>query len=181
MASPRSRFWQSLVFAVLAFAASIGFVTFSAWWFGYAHSAGLCALGGVLAYPWFAGTNARKNLTASALAAALAAPIALLIRDGGTLLVLTPVVLGIVRSGVLYPRPLARALAYELTFALASVGAAWTFYEPSLIGVPCAIWTFWLVQSAFALMPSAVREEAASVDPFERAHRQAVAVLERQR
>jgi hypothetical protein len=178
--SPRSRFWQSLVFAVLAGTASFGFVSCAAWWFGYAHSAGLCALASVLAYPWFAGPNARKNLTASALSAAIAAPIAFLIRDGGTLLVLTPVVLGIVRSGVLYPRPLARALVYELGFALFSVGAAWTSYEASLIGVPCAIWTFWLVQSAFALMPSAVREEAASVDPFERAHRLAVSMLERQ-
>lgn len=181
MANPRSRFWQSLIFAVLAGAASFGFVTFSAWWLGYAHSAGLFAVGSVLAYPWFAGTTARRNLSASALAAALAAPVALLIRDGGTLLALTPVVLGIVRSGVLYPRPLPRALAYELSFALISVGAAWSVYEPSLLGVPCAIWTFWLAQSAFTLMPSSVREEPGNVDPFERAHRQALTLLERRR
>lgn len=181
MANPRSRFWQSLIFAVLTGAASFGFVAFFAWCFGYAHSAGLFALGSVLAYPWFAGTTARKNLTASALSAALAAPIALVIRDGGTLLALTPVVLGIVRSGVLYPRPLPRALMYELAFAMVSVATAWTFYEPSLVGVPCAIWTFWLVQSAFTLMPSSVRNEPANVDPFERAHRQAVSVMERQR
>jgi len=104
-----------------------------------------------------------------------------MVRDGGALLALTPVVLGIVRSGVSFPRPLARALGYELSFALLSIGAAWTVYEPSLIGVPCAIWTFWLVQSGFALVPGAVRDPSPTTDPFDRAHRQALSVLERRR
>jgi hypothetical protein len=92
---------------------------------------------------------------------------------------LAPVILAIARSAFIYPRPFARALVYELLVNGLATIAALVLYDRSAIGAAFSLWSFWLVQAGFALVPGAAHACADPIDPFDRAHAAAIAVLER--
>jgi len=124
--------------------------------------------------------NVRRGVAALSLAAALALPVLCFDTGPKLALAVTPFVLGIVRSAVLFPRPLVRALFLELCVSVAALLVAAFFHDPSPIGTTFAVWAFWLVQAGFALAPGepAPAREAAA-DRFELARARALAILER--
>jgi len=178
----RPSFLRGLLFALFAGLGVLLWLTLAGPLLGYTRAATWYGLG---LLPWYAlivaplprlGVNAFLVATALAGFAALFAP--------GPLFVfaLTPFVLGIVRSAILFPRPLGRALFLEGCCNVLAVGAAAFFYDSSVIGTTFALWSFWLLQAGFALAPGDPEAtlEAAG-DPFEVARARALAVLERGR
>lgn len=142
-------------------------------------AAALYAVALVPLYALVVAPNPRRGAAASLLAAALALPVCL---DTGPKLALavTPFILGIVRSALLFPRPLVRALFLELAVSAAALLVAAFFHDPSPIGTTFAVWAFWLVQAGFALAPGeAAPPREAATDRFERARARALAILER--
>ena len=130
----------------------------------------------VLAPTW------RRALPAALLAAGLCFVLALCAPGLATATLGTLVVLGITRSALLYPRPLVRALAFEIALALPAAAAVVLVHDDSLLGNAVAVWSFWLVQSAFALLPGgAAAPDQAPHDAFETAAAAAEQLMQRQR
>lgn len=123
----------------------------------------------------------RRGAGAFLLAAGLALPAAFFAPGPRLVLVLTPFVLGIVRSAILFPRPFARALFLEACCSLLAVSLAVSFHDASVVGTTFAIWAFWLAQAGFALAPGepAAGPPSPAGDPFDAARARALAVLER--
>jgi hypothetical protein len=112
----------------------------------------------------------RSALGAGALAAMLCAALALTLPGIATATLGALCALGLARSALCYPRPFARALAFELLLALPSAVAFALLHDGYVLGNSLAVWAFWLVQSAFALLPGTPRATATSSgDPFEAA------------
>jgi hypothetical protein len=112
----------------------------------------------------------RHALLAALLAGVLCAPLALILPGVATAVLGALIALGLTRSALLYPRPFARALAFELALALPSTIAFALLHDGAPIGNSLALWSFWLVQSAFALLPGQVDGSAGlERDPFEAA------------
>lgn len=178
---PRPTLLRGLAFALVAALAAIP------WWLvfgsllGYPAAASAYWLALVVAQPLFVSPRLRRGLIAAALAATLAL-LATLLRPGPeTALLVVAVILGLVRSGVLYPRPLVRALWLELVFAVLGVLPAAWLYDGSGFGLAFASWTYWLVQAAFALTSEGGARDLPPADPFTSAHAAAVQVLEEPR
>jgi hypothetical protein len=122
----------------------------------------------------------RRALLAGALGACLCGPLALTFPGIATALLGSLAVLGLARSALLYPRPFARALAFELGLGLLSVAAFALMHDGGPIGNSLAVWSFWLVQSAFALLPGSMRtDDTLERDPFETAVAAADALMQR--
>jgi hypothetical protein len=72
-----------------------------------------------------------------------------------------------------------RALAVEGVVAAGALFAAKLVGGPGLIGVGLGVWAFFLVQSAFFLVPGLARRRAAvEGDPFDRARERLLALLD---
>ena len=112
----------------------------------------------------------RSAFVAGSLSAALCAALACIAPGIATATLGALCVLGLARSALCYPRPFARALACELLLALPAAGAFAVLYDGRAIGNALAVWAFWLIQSAFALLPgrTSPRERPAQ-DRFEAA------------
>lgn len=176
----RLSFVRGLVFALIA---GLGAVFWMLFWapFGVTErAAALYALGLLPLHALCLAPTLRRGAAALLLTLVLMLPVALFRPDPLLVAVVSPFLIGIVRSVVLYPRPFARAVFLELIFNSAALLAAALFYDRGLVGTAFAIWAFWLVQAAFALAPGEARHrDTALGDPFDTAHTAAVAVLER--
>lgn len=177
-------FSRSAVFAALAAVGWLAWAAFSAPWMGVpaARAVYLVVVAVLYVAALAAGSAARRHLSQpgvvlfSALGAAgvgLAA--------GGTIeLVLgLALLIGLARSGFLYRAAPARAALLEV----ALIGGGLVFARLLAAGSPAptavGIWSFLLVQSCFFLVAgSAPRPAASPTDPFEEAHRRALALLE---
>jgi hypothetical protein len=125
--------------------------------------------------------RASRRAAISAGAGLLAVAIVFVARGPAELGIGLALVIGLVRSAVLCRAAPGRAVLTEvallgggLLFARALVGL-------SLLSVALAVWGFLLVQSFFFLIPGSMARETTGrqVDPFDDAHRRALAVLER--
>jgi hypothetical protein len=147
---------------------------------GRGPAAAIYALALVPLYAITVAPNLRLGAIAFSLAAALALPVLCFDPVPRLALAITPFVLGIIRSTVLFPRPLARALFLELGVSALALLVAAVFHDPSPIGTTFAVWAFWLVQAGFALAPGEPAPGRQAVgDRFELAHARALAILER--
>src|ERR1041384_1147727 len=109
----RPSFARGLVFALIAGLGALFWMLVAGPIFGYGLAAGLYGLGLVPCYTLAIAPNLRVGIAGFLLAGLLIAPALLL---GPRLLLvfgITPFILGIVRSAILFPRPLARALYVE--------------------------------------------------------------------
>lgn len=172
---------RGVLFALVAGLGALLWLTLAGPLLGYARAAALYGLALLPGYALAVAPSVRRGAGAFLLAAALVLPAGLLATGPRFVFVLTPFVLGIVRSAILFPRPLARALFLEACCNLLAVGVAVFFHDASAVGMTFAIWGFWLVQAGFALAPG---EPAAAPltpggDPFEAARARALAILER--
>jgi len=177
----RLSFLRGLGFALVAGLGILLWLTIAGPLIGYARAAALYGLALLPGYALAVAPNLRLGAGAFLLAAALALPAAFFAPGPRLVFVLTPFVLGIVRSAILFPRPFARALFLEACCSLLAVSLAVLFHDASVVGTTFAIWAFWLVQAGFALAPGEPRTAAPSPagDPFDAARDRALAVLER--
>lgn len=176
----RSQFARALSFALLAGPLSWFALVLATPLFGQEQAFALYGLGCVTLHPLFIADNLRRGVRASLLAAALCLVAVVMFGRPMVLATLAPAILALVRSAYLFPKPLARALFFELVFNVGALFALGFFYDGGAIGCAFASWSFWLIQSAFALLPGS--RSAAQVgpsDPFERAHAAAIQLLER--
>jgi hypothetical protein len=177
----RLGFLRGLGFALVAGLGVLLWLTIAGPLIGYARAASLYGLALLPGYALVVAPNLRLGAGGFLLAAALALPAAFFAPGPRLVLVLTPFVLGIVRSAILFPRPFARALFLEACCSVLALGLAALFHDASVVGTTFAIWAFWLVQAGFALAPGEPGPAAAAPtgDPFDAARARALAVLER--
>src|SRR4051812_19253807 len=129
---------RGLVFALIAGLGVMFWLQLAGPSVGYARASALYGLG---LLPWYALSVAptlRRGVVAFLLSAALVAPAALFVPGSHFVFVLTPCVLGIVRSTILFPRPFARALCLELGVSGVALLLAAFFHDASVVGVTFA-------------------------------------------
>lgn len=89
-------------------------------------------------------------------------------------------IVAVARSGFLYRAKPARAVVVEAALVFGGLLAARALAGPTLLSAGLAVWVFFLVQSLFFLA-GGVRErppDEPRVDPFERARKRALALME---
>jgi hypothetical protein len=148
---------------------------------GYARAGTLYGLALLPGYALAVAPSVRLGVVGLLLAAALALPAAVVAPGPPFVFALTPFVLGILRSAILFPRPFARALFLEAGCSLLALGLAAFFHDAGIVGAAFATWAFWLVQAGFALAPGdpGPPGEREVGDPFDTARARALAILER--
>ena len=89
-------------------------------------------------------------------------------------------ILAVARSGFLYRSKPARALVIEGGLAALGLLIANWLGGPTLLETALAIWSYLLVQSLFFLLGGVANRESEEprIDPFERAHKRALALME---
>jgi len=120
------------------------------------------------------------GVMAACLALGLGTGVLLLTRGAGEALVGSALVLGFVRSGMLYRARSARACLAEAALLGGGLALARFLAVPGLLGTALGIWGFFLVQSVFFLI-GGVRERRAAaggLDPFDLARTRLAALLE---
>lgn len=102
------------------------------------------------------------------------------LRSGYDFLFLSVLVLGWVRSGVCFRKPLWKAVGAEALVGIGGAALVACFHPHSTAGWALGVWMFFLTQSLyFVLTGYAVDPEEVEVepDPFEKARRQAEEIL----
>lgn len=174
------RFAGSLVFALLAGLGTVPWLLATTPWLPNSSALALFALASASAYglliapTWAVGARAGLTIFAfSALPWLLASPISIR-------LVAPALALALVRSGWLYRSGLLRSAVLETMLAVAGLVLARWLVAPSALALGLAVWSYFLVQSAFFL----VADEAAGpsrrgtpIDPFDAARRRALEVM----
>lgn len=172
-------FSRSTVFAAIAAAAWLPWVAVVRPIAGGWHALVLYAVGLLALY--IAGCSAARPraLQAALAAAAAAVLIALGARNVTELAIGLGAVLGIARSGFLYPTAPARAALRELLLIGGGLAFARFLAGATFPSVALAVWGFLLVQSCFFLLGAATHPtDGRHPDPFEEAHRRASALLD---
>lgn len=184
-ARTRPGFARSLAFAAAAGLAAVPWLLLAAPVVGRAWSVALLALGCAVAHVVWVAPNPRRALVAggtTALLAALVALAALPLPPGAALtaaVLAAAVLVAVGRSVLLVRRPAARALALEAALLAGGLLAARFLAGPSPLDLGLAVWGFFLVQALYGLVGGGVpRREDAAGDPFERARRRALALME---
>jgi hypothetical protein len=171
---------SSLAFAACAALGTFLWVLCTAPFFGYGGATATWALGLAVLHPLFAAPDVQRRFAATVLAFCVAVPVACLEPPPFTAFAVMSLLLGISRSAILHPEPFARALLVEAAFGSAGFTALVLCYDGTLAGAVFGLWTFWLVQAGFSLVPEEPSTpDEQSVDAFERAHSAAVALLDR--
>jgi hypothetical protein len=90
------------------------------------------------------------------------------------------VLLGLMRSGFLLRTKPARALVTETGLLAAGLAMAYVLAGWGVLSIALAIWGFFLVQSLYFLVGGIGQRagRAEDVDPFEKAHKQAVRLMD---
>jgi hypothetical protein len=150
-------FLRGLSFALFAGLGALPFqLLFGARW-NYDSSLGPYQLGLTVLAVIAGAPSLRAAVGAGALTAALCGSLAITSPGVATATLGALCALGLARSALCYPRPFARALAFELLLALPAAAAFALLHDGHPIGNSLAVWAFWLVQSAFALLPGTPR------------------------
>lgn len=103
-----------------------------------------------------------------------------LLKTGNDFLLFLVLVLGWIRSGVCFKKPLWKALAAEAVTGLGGAAPIAFFIPHSTLLWALGVWMFCLVQSLYFLVTGELGETEDSkieVDPFEKARRQAEEIL----
>lgn len=124
------------------------------------------------------GARRIRSVVAAILATAV---LACVVRSSGELCIGLAMTLGLARSVFLFPSPAVRAVALEAVCLVGGLLFARFLAGPTLSATGLAVWGFLLVQSLFFLVPSrgGRAPSGQAGDPFEDAHRRALALLER--
>jgi len=123
--------------------------------------------------------NLGRGLRIGILAGAIGVGICLVAPGEGAALLGMTMILGLMRSGFLFPRRLARAVAVELGLAGFSGLLAGSLAGPSSLSLGIAVWGFFLVQSLFFVIGGIeVWRPGVTEDAFEKARREAMRMME---
>jgi hypothetical protein len=173
-------FGSSLVFAAAAAAGWPAFAVLAGPLLGLGGALSLYAMLVVAFHVFGSARRPARGVMAACLALGLGAGVLLLTRGAGEAVVGSALVLGVVRSGLLYRACSARALLTEAALLGGGLALARFLAVPGLLGAALGIWGFFLVQSVFFLI-GGVRERRAEVDgldPFDLARTRLAALLE---
>jgi hypothetical protein len=102
------------------------------------------------------------------------------LKSGNDFLFMAVLILGWVRSGVCFRKPLWNALGAEILVGLGGAAMVACFAPHSMVAWSAGVWMFFLVQSLYFVLTGEEDdsdEEEVVLDPFERARRQAEEVL----
>lgn len=173
------KFVRSLVFAALAGLATVPYLLFAMPVVGPLRAMAMGSVLAVAVYVAAVSPNAQR---------ALRYAVAALVLGGGLMLLAPPIVvlfgsamvLGLLRSGVVYRAKIGRAFLLETVVFLVAVGTARLLAGATVLSYGLAVWGFFLVQSAFFLFAGMHprREATSDEDPFERARREATRLME---
>jgi hypothetical protein len=173
---------RSIVFAALAAIGWVPWAMFAGPFIG-AWAARALYLIGVLALYVSGLTRAGVNRLRVPVIVAMAAGGVALVAGSTTALVIgLAVVLGVARSGFVYPAAPSRAVVREaILLGGGLLLARLLTAAPLMTSTGLALWGFLLVQSFFFLLPRERPNAMPQPDPFEEAHRRALALLDRAR
>jgi hypothetical protein len=171
-------FARSILFGLVAAAASLPWLFFTERFLVGRTALGLYLVVAVAAYLAGLATDRRRRLAVFGVAAIAGCVVLLLAHSLTEIAVGLAVILAVGRSGVLYRAATARAVFIEAALGAGGLVFARFLAARSPEGVFLAIWAFFLVQSLYFLIGGVrVRTRASRVDPFEEAHRRALALL----
>lgn len=129
-----------------------------------------------------AGLTPRRvhGIGAGLAAGAIAAAFALATRDPAVVALGAAIGIGVSRSGLLHRARAGRAIATEIALLGGGLLLARFLAAPGVLGIALALWGFFLVQSGFFLIGGIAERNGnpRNTDPFESAHRRALALLE---
>jgi len=171
---------RSIVFAALTAIGWVPWALFAVPLIGAWEARALYFIG-VLALYVSGLTATRPNrLRVPVVVASAAGAVALVAGSATALVIGLAAVLGVARSGFVYPTAPSRAVVREAILLgggllLARLPTA----APLMTSTGLALWGFLLVQSFFFLLPRDRPTATSQPDPFEEAHRRALAILDR--
>ncbi len=179
METRAGKFTASFGFAALAGLVSVPYLLVALPWMGLGPALALGSLVLVAAYITVMSPSRARGLRYGALTLALGGGIYLL-APSIVVLFASGMLLGVVRSGVLYRANIGRAFLIESGLLLAATCVARLLAGTTLVSYGLAVWGFFLVESAFFLFQGSRprRESAVDEDPFERARREATRLME---
>ena len=120
-----------------------------------------------------------RGLRIGFVAGAIGVGICVVAPGAGAALLGMAMLLGLMRSGFLFPRRLSRAVAVELGLGGVSGLLAGSLAGPSPLSLGIAVWGFFLAQSLFFVIGGIkVWRPSVTEDAFEKARREAVRVME---
>jgi hypothetical protein len=174
-------FVRSALFAAVAAAGWLSWVVVAAPLLGLWTARALYLVGVTAVYLAGLSPQGRRPLPVALAAFLVAAVVALLAHTTTELAIGLATILGIARSGFFYRAAPARAAATEAGLLLGGLLFARFLAGVSVPATALALWGFLLVQSLFFLVAGvrARTRSGAHPDPFEEAHRRALALLER--
>lgn len=173
-------FGRSIAFAALAAAAWPAFALVLAPIVGGRAAATCYGVAIAALYVFGIAPSRGRGVVAAVTATAIALLFAALGREPGAAALGAATAIGVARSGVLYRSRGARAVALEVALLGGGLVLARWLGAPGLVGTALALWSFFLVQSAFFLVGGirvAVPHPAGG-DRFDAARRRALALLE---
>jgi hypothetical protein len=177
--SGRPGFARALLFAAMAAAGFVPFDLVCSPWLGSAGAFVAYAVGSAAACALGIAPSRRRGLGAALLVAAGGATAAGLAADPRDAVLAAALLLAAVRSGLLYPARLGRALWVEAALVGGGLALASQFPLRGAASGALAVWSFFLVQSVFSLVGGARRrrEPAGGGDTFARARDRLEAAL----
>ena len=178
---PAGKFSSSLIFAAVAGLAAVPYLLVALPAFGLVRTFSIGAVLLVAAYIVVASPSLVRGLRSGALTLALGVGLYAL-APGVVVLFASAILLGVVRSGLLYRAKIGRAFAIEAMLFLLATSVAQLLAGSTVQSYGLAVWGFFLVESTFFLFEGArSRAESGSAeDPFERVRREATRLMEEQ-
>jgi hypothetical protein len=174
-------FLRSALFGVVVAAGSVPWLVVAGPLVGVYSARALYLIGATVAYVTLLSLRGKQRLRMALATALLSTVVAVAARSTAELSIGLALILGLTRSAFLYRKTPARAVVREAVLLTGGLVFARFLAGPALESTGLAIWGFLLVQSLFFLAPRATARSAAAprIDPFEEAHRRALALLER--
>ncbi len=175
------KFSSSLVFAAIAGLAAVPYLLVTLPAFSLIRTFSIGSIVLVAAYIVVVSPSLVRGLRNGALTLVLGAGLYTL-APGVVVLYASPILLGIVRSGLLYRTKIGRAFAIEAMLFLLATSVAQLLAGSTVQSYGLAVWGFFLVESAFFLFAGASShpESGSAEDPFDRARREATRLMEEQ-
>ena len=175
------KFSSSLVFAAVAGLAAVPYLLVALPALGFIRTFALGSIVSVAAYIVVVSPSLSRGLRYGALTLVVGVGLYAL-APKVVVLFASAMLLGIVRSGLLYRAKIGRALAIEGMLFVLATSVAQLLAGSTVVSYGLAVWGFFLVESAFFLFEGASSrgESGSAEDPFERARREATRLMEEQ-
>ncbi len=172
--------FKTLAFGALAALASIPWTMVLGPFVGQSWAlAGFC-LGAAALYAAVLTATWARGVAVAVLTGLAAAAVAILATAPSEAILGAAMILAVARGGFLYRGKPARTVVLEAALILGGLLFARALAGPTLLSAGLAVWAFFLVQSLFFLA-GGVRERESDeprIDPFERARKRALALME---